>query len=137
MKKEKIIEYVMLTWSAILTFITPAIYAIVILLLLMIIDTFLGIKKAKKKGIEITSNRLSDFFAKLIGYSIFIFIGLIIDKAFQIPYIVWILAIIPIYIEIKSINENQIELGKKGLFKDVEDVYKMVLKVKRKRDELR
>jgi len=103
----------------------------------MIIDTFLGIKKAKKKGIEITSNRLSDFFAKLIGYSVFIFIGLILDKAFQIPYIVWILAIVPIYIEIKSINENQIELGKKGVFKEVEDVYKMALKVKRKRDELR
>lgn len=118
-------------------FFAPAFWIIIILLMLMFADTWHGLKKARYLKEEITTNRASDFFAKLIGYGVFIIIGLAINNEFKITYGVWLLAIIPAFIEIKSIDENQRKRGKKGIIKQIEEVYRFALKIKKKRDELR
>jgi hypothetical protein len=50
---------------------------------------------------------------------------------------VWLCAVVPIYTEITSIDENQKSLGKKGIITQAEDVYKFALNIKKKRDQLR
>jgi hypothetical protein len=97
---------------SLIVFYAPAKFAILTVVLLALIDTRFGLKLAKFKKIEITSNRASDFFAKLVGYFVFITFGLFLNAEFNMPYIVWISAIIPIYSEIFSIDEKQRQLGK-------------------------
>ena len=118
-------------------FYAPAKFAIVTVLLLTVIDTRWGIKLARFEKKEITSNRASDFFAKLIGYFVFITFGLFLNAEFDMPYIVWISAIVPIYSEIFSIDEKQRKLGKIGILKQFENVYKFAKKIKGQRDSLR
>ncbi len=120
-----------------LTFYAPAKIAIFTIVILMIVDTHTGIKASKKEGKAITSNRFSDFFAKLLGYSVFVTIGLFLNMEFEIPYIVWLSAFMPIYIEIFSIDENQRRLGRKGVIKQFENAYNFVKSVKNKKDKLR
>lgn len=118
-------------------FFAPSFYIVMIVFLLMIVDTKLGISVAKKKRIPFTTNRFSDFFAKIIGYGLFISFGLLAQNATGFEYAVWISAVIPIYTEIKSIDENQKELGKKGVIAQAEEVYKFALRIKKRRDNLR
>lgn len=122
---------------AIITFFTPAAYIILLVVLLMVVDTILGMKAAKKEGQKISSNRFSDFFAKLIGYMVFILIGLLLQLSFHWEYTVWVSALIPIYTEAISIDENQKRLGEKGWITQAEEVFKFALKIKSKRDKLR
>lgn len=118
-------------------FFAPATYVILLVLLFMLVDTSLGVRAARHKKIPFTSNRFSDFFAKAIGYGVFILAGLLINVITGWKYAVWASAIIPIFTEVKSIDENQKALGKKGILTQAEDVYKFALKIKRKKDELR
>jgi len=122
---------------SLIVFYAPAKFAILTVVLLALIDTRWGLKLAKHKKIEITSNRASDFFAKLVGYFVFITFGLFLNAEFDMPYIVWISAIIPIYSEIFSIDEKQRKLGKIGILKQAENVYKFAKNIKNKRDSLR
>lgn len=126
-------------WIApiLVTFYAPAKFAIFTIIILMTVDTYTGIKASKKEGKKITSNRFSDFFAKLVGYSIFITIGLFLNIEFDIQYIVWISAFMPIYLEIYSIDENQKRLGKKGIIKQFENTYNFAKNIKNKKDKLR
>ena len=118
-------------------FFAPSFYIMMIVFILMIVDTRLGIISAKRNNIKFTTNRFSDFFAKIIGYAVFISIGLLIQHETGFKYAVWLSAIIPIYTEIKSIDENQQAIGKKGIIKQAEEVYQFALKIKKKKDELR
>lgn len=119
------------------TFYTPAMYIAILVGFLTIIDTIIGYKKAKFIGEKRTTNRFSDVFAKLIGYAVFLTIGLLVDKAFNFEYGVWVASIIPIGTELVSINESQVVMGKKGWVKQAEEMYKFALKIKNKRDKLR
>ena len=103
----------------------------------MIVDTHTGIKASRRENKKITSNRFSDFFAKILGYSVFITIGLFLNMEFDIPYIVWISAFVPIYLEIFSIDENQRRLGKKGIIKQSQNAYNFAKNIKSKKDKLR
>ena len=76
-------------------------------------------------------------FAKIIGYAVFLTVGLLINVITGWKYGVLISAIVPIYTEITSIDENQKSLGKKGIITQAEDVYKFALNIKKKRDNLR
>lgn len=120
-----------------IAFFAPSFYIMMIVLILIFVDTRLGIKASRHGQKKFTTNRFSDFFAKIIGYAVFISIGLLIQNETGFQYAVWLSAIIPIYTEIKSIDENQQAVGKKGIISQAEDVYKFALKVKRKKDELR
>lgn len=118
-------------------FFMPSIYIMLMILLLVTVDTVLGIKSARKKKQKITTNRFSDVFAKIIGYAVFLTIGLIVDKSFKLEYAVWISSLIPITTELMSINEKQINMGKKGWLKQAGEVYNFALKIKQKKDKLR
>ena len=118
-------------------FFAPSFYIVVIVLVLIFVDTKLGISASKKKNVKFSTNRFSDFFAKIIGYFIFISIGLLVQNETGFKYAVWISAIIPIYTEIKSIDENQRTLGKKGIITQAEEIYKFALRIKKKRDQFR
>lgn len=128
-----------LLWIApiLVTFYAPAKFAIFTILILMTVDTYTGIKASKKEGKKITSNRFSDFFAKFIGYFIFVTFGLFLDHELEIPYIVWISSFIPIYSEIFSIDENQKRMGGNGVIKQFENAYKFAKDIKSKKDKLR
>lgn len=121
----------------IVAFLSPALWVAMLVVIFVICDTYLGVKAAKFKGKEITSNRFSDFFAKLIGYAVFLLVGLLVNKITGWEYGVWLSAIIPIMTEVKSIDENQKALGKKGILTQAEEAYKFALKIKKKKDELR
>ena len=118
-------------------FFAPALYVILLVFLITIVDTYTGRKAARYLGKPITTNRFSDLFAKLIGYAVFICIGLLLNLITQWPYFVWLASIVPIHTELSSINENQVAMKKKGIFKQLEDAYKFALNIKKKRDELR
>lgn len=135
--KDQIKDAVVHTLPIIGAFFAPALYVILLVVLITIVDTYLGIRAAKHKGLKFTSNRFSDLFAKLIGYGVFVCVGLLINTITGWKYGVWISAIIPIYTEIKSIDENQKTLGKTGILTQAEDVYKFAVKIKKKKDELR
>lgn len=135
--KEQIRDSVIHTLPIIGAFFAPAIWVALLVFIFVIVDTFLGRKAAKNRGEKLTSNRFSDIFAKLIGYGVFLVVGLIINIITGWKYGVWISAIVPIYTEITSIDENQKSLGKKGIITQAEDVYKFALKIKKKRDDLR
>lgn len=135
--KEQLRDSVIHTLPIIGAFFAPALYVIILVFLFVLVDTYLGRKAARFKGEKLTSNRFSDIFAKLIGYGVFICVGLLINKITGWEHGVWLSAIVPIYTEVTSIDENQRAIGKKGIFKQAEDVYKFALKIKHKRDELR
>jgi len=118
-------------------FFAPAIYVAMLVFIFVIVDTYLGRKAAKYRGEKLTSNRFSDVFAKVIGYAVFLSVGLLINIITGWSYGVWMAAIVPIYTEITSIDENQKSLGKKGVITQAEDVYKFALNIKKKRDQLR
>lgn len=118
-------------------FFAPAFYIAMLVLLFVLIDTHLGRKKARFLKEPITSNRFSDIFAKIIGYVVFLYIGLLIDCITKWGYGVWLSAIIPIYTEVVSIDENQKAVGKKGVIRQAQEVYKFALALKKKRDEIR
>ncbi len=134
---EKLKESSIQALPIIATFFAPAVYIAILVVLFVLVDTYLGVKASKFRGQKFSSNRFSDFFAKLIGYGVFICVGLLLNVITGWTYAVWLSAIIPIYTEIKSIDENQKALGKKGIISDAEDVYKFALKIKKKKDELR
>lgn len=127
----------MVYFYSLLMFYAPAKFAILTVVILALIDTRFGIKLAKFEKKKITSNRASDLFAKLIGYFVFITFGLFLNAEFDMPYIVWISAFVPIYLEIFSIDENQRKLGKTGVIKQFENAYKFAKNIKNKRDNLR
>jgi NhaP-type Na+/H+ or K+/H+ antiporter len=118
-------------------FFAPATYVILLVVLFTLADTFTGVKAAKYKDIKFTSNRFSDLFAKILGYGVFICIGLLVNLITNWKYGVWLSAIVPIYTEITSIDENQRAIGKKGIIKQAEDVYKFVLTIKQRKDKFR
>jgi hypothetical protein len=118
-------------------FFAPAIYVAMLVFIFVIVDTYLGRKAAKYRGEKLTSNRFSDVFAKVIGYAVFLSVGLLINIITGWAYGVWMAAIVPIYTEITSIDENQKSLGKKGVISQAEEVYKFALNIKKKRDQLR
>lgn len=134
---DKIKDSVIHTLPIIGAFFVPALWIFALVFLVVLVDTRLGIKASKKEGKKITSNRFSDLFAKLIGYCVFLSFGLIIMKITGWEYSVWASAIIPIYTEVKSIDESQKRIGKKGIIAEAEDIYKFALKIKQKKDELR
>lgn len=135
--QEKISDGIVHMAPIIGAFFAPALYVIFLVVLFVLVDTYLGRKAAKFQNIPLTSNRFSDIFAKLIGYGVFICIGLLINQITGWKYGVWLAAVVPIYTEITSIDENQKAVGKKGIIKQMEDVYKFALKIKKKKDELR
>jgi hypothetical protein len=118
-------------------FFLPALWVFILVLLFVIVDTITGRQRARFVGEKMTSNRFSDIFAKVIGYAIFLCFGLLINKITDWQYGVWLAAVIPVYTEFLSIDENQRAVGKKGIIKQIEDVYQFALKIKKKKDQLR
>ena len=135
--KEQLRDAVIHTLPIIGAFFAPALHVIVLVVIITLCDTYVGRKAARYEGKAITTNRFSDLFAKLIGYGVFICVGLLINIITDWKYGVWLSAIVPIYTEISSIDENQKRLGKKGIITQAEEVYKFALKIKQKKDELR
>ena len=135
--KAQLANSVLHTLPIVASFFAPAIYVAMLVFLFVIVDTYLGRKAAKHRGEKLTSNRFSDVFAKVIGYAVFLTVGLLINVITGWKYGVWISAIVPIYTEITSIDENQKSLGKKGIITQAEEVYKFALNIKKKRDNLR
>jgi hypothetical protein len=119
------------------SFFAPALWVALLIFLMTLVDTRTGMQSARQNGRSIRTSRFSDLFAKLIGYGTFLTAGLLLDKATGWGYFVWLSSLIPLYTEITSIDENQREMGKKGIIAQAEELYKFALNVKRKRDKLR
>lgn len=135
--KEQLTQIAITTAGAILVFYSPAKYALLVLLILVLTDTYWGIRASKKTGTELTSNRFNNLFAKVVSYFIFVAFGIVVAIEFQVQYGVWILCAYPIYSEIKSIDENQKKCKKKGILANLNDLYNVALKLKNKQDKLR
>lgn len=135
--KDHLKESVLHTLPIVATFFAPAIYIAILIFIITLVDTWLGVRASKFLGKPITTNRFSDLFAKILGYAIFLTVGLLINRITGWKYGVWLTGIVPIYTELKSIDENQKILGKKGIISQVEEVYKVVVETKKKRDDLR
>ena len=83
---------------------------------LIIIDTFTGIKKAHKLKEKITSRKLSSIISKLALYEVTVIMFFLIDKFilndiiltfFSVPFMLTkIVALVLSSIEVMSINEN-------------------------------
>jgi hypothetical protein len=114
----------------------PAHIVILFLLLIICWDTFLGIKASKKLGRKITSSRFNHLFAKIFSYTLFIGIGILIGNEFEIKSAYFFASLPAFYSELKSIDENQKTLGKKGIFSHFSETWKMILTVKKERDKL-
>ena len=130
-------ELLLVTSSSVVMFYAPSKWALLALFILLIVDTYWGIRAVKYHKKRITSNRFNNLFAKVTGYFVFVALGLIINLEFSITYAVWIACALPIYSELKSIDENQKSCGKIGIFKRVEDVYNFAKDIKNKQDKLR
>jgi hypothetical protein len=127
-------------------------FAPIIPLLLMIglsifIDTFFGIKKAKKIGEQITSKRLRCMINKMLIYNITIIFFFFIDKSllnefvvnfFSINYLFTkISALSIIFVEYKSINEKLEVLYNINITDKLKELITNISKVKEKTDEFR
>jgi hypothetical protein len=83
---------------------------------LICIDTFTGIWKAKKIGDKITSRKLSSIISKLALYEVTVIMFFLIDKFilndiiltfFSVPFMLTkVVALVLASIEVMSINEN-------------------------------
>lgn len=114
----------------------PAHVVMLFLLLIICWDTVLGIKASKKMGKKIISSRFNDLFAKIFSYTLFIGIGILIGNEFEIKSAYFFASLPAFYSELKSIDENQKTLGKKGIFSHFSDTWKMILTIKKERDKL-
>lgn len=114
----------------------PAKIVMFFLLIIIFWDTFLGIKASKKNNIKIISSRFNDLFAKIFSYSLFIGIGIMIGDMFEISSAYFFASLPAFYSELKSIDENQNKLGRKGIFTYFEETWKMILNIKKERDKL-
>jgi len=114
----------------------PAKIVMLFLLIIILWDTILGIKASKKLKIKITSSRFNDLFAKIFSYSLFIGVGLMIGDMFEISNAFFFASLPAFYSELKSIDENQKKLGRKGIFTYFEETWKMILNIKKERDKL-
>lgn len=128
---------VLSTLWGVVTFYAPAKFALIALVVLLISDTYLGVKAARKNRIPITSNRFNNLFAKSLSYLIWVGFGIIINLEFGLNYAVWIMAAFPLFSEIKSIDEKQRALGQEGIFKKIDDLFKFAKNIKEKQDDLR
>lgn len=97
----------------------------------------MGVKCAKKAGKEITSNRFSDVYAKIIGYFIVMLIAVILAEKFDNEKIVWLAGIFPAGTEFFSIDEKQRKMGKIGLIATIKKIFNFALEIKKGRDKLR
>jgi hypothetical protein len=77
--KAQLTNSVLHTLPIVAAFFAPAIYVAMLVFIFVIVDTYLGRKAAMHRGEKITSNRFSDVFAKIIGYAVFLTVGLL-DK---------------------------------------------------------
>jgi len=92
---------------------------------LIIIDTFTGIWKAKKLGEKITSRKLSSIISKLALYELTVIMFFLIDKFilndiiltfFSVPFMLTkVVALVLASIEVMSINENYKVISTKNL----------------------
>lgn len=106
----------LLLFQIIGAFLLPIAPMILLLFFSIIIDTILGIYRAKKRKELITSNKMSNFVSKLLLYEVtlilfycidFYIINDIIHLFISVPYFLTkIIAIFLISIEVKSMNEN-------------------------------
>lgn len=119
-----------------ITFFTPAKYILFILAILVFYDTVIGIKAAKFNKEKLSSNRFNDMFAKVLSYLVFVCIGIALYFGLGWNYAIWLAACVPILVELKSIDEKQKKMNKKGIIKQIEETYKFALNIKKKRDKL-
>lgn len=117
-------------------FYAPAKVIILFLLIIIFWDTVLGIKASKKNNRPLKSSRYNDLFAKIVSYTLFIGIGIMVGEMFNIENAFFFASLPAFYSELKSIDENQRELNKKGIFTYFEETWKMILTIKRERDKL-
>lgn len=130
------IKVAMQIFPVIWLYYAPAKIVMLFLLIIIFWDTYLGIKASKKLKIELTSSRFNDFFAKIFSYSLFIGIGIMIGEMFEIDSAYFFASLPAFYSELKSIDENQRKLKRKGIFTHFEETWKAILKVKKERDKL-
>jgi NhaP-type Na+/H+ or K+/H+ antiporter len=88
--KAQLTNSVLHTLPIVAAFFAPAIYVAMLVFIFVIVDTYLGRKAAMHRGEKITSNRFSDVFAKIIGYAVFLTVGLLINVITGWKYGVWI-----------------------------------------------
>ena len=102
--------------GAIISFLTPIIPLILIVISSIIFDTLVGLWRCKKLSIDITSRGLSEIAGKLFLYCGSLVLFFVVDKyiigdfigiATSIPLVLTkLVATVFIYIELKSIQEN-------------------------------
>lgn len=115
-----------------LAFLTPVIPLILTILAAILFDTATGIWKSKKLKQKITSKLMSKIISKLFLYEGALILFFVIDKFMMgdfialfmdIPLVLTkLVAMVFIYIELKSINENIEEVTGKGFWKYLKEM---------------
>ncbi len=134
------------TWAVIgiiTAFFTPIVPLLIIIGCAIICDTILGVYKAHKLNLPVTSRKMSQLVSKMCLYQFSIISLFILEKYLlgeftlfitTVPFIITKLAtIVLIYIEGKSINEHIIKLYNISIWKSLKE---LISRTKELKDEI-
>lgn len=108
--------FLLITWLA--TYFAPVSEFMLMVGLLVFLDTYLGVKYAKKEGV-FNSRRLESVIHKTLIYVCAILISHLAEKSLDIPMLLKITAGYIAYTECVSIDENSTKLMGYSIFKKV------------------
>lgn len=145
--KSTIKYYLMKILSSVQNFIWPMIVffapikgILITIAVFILLDTFTGIWKSKKKNIPITSRKLSSIVSKLVLYEAAIIgmylvdinlLGSLTEKIFSIENLITkTTGLVLVYIEGKSINENYIAVRGIDLWQEFKNLLKRSKEIK-------
>ncbi len=101
-------------------FLTPLIPSMIIIMMFIIIDYFLGIQASKKQGIEITSRRRKDTITKTLAYQCSLIVAHLIEVFFLPDFpVLKIIEGYIVYVEVTSIDEKNKILTGKSILKEI------------------
>ena len=131
---------------AILSFFAPIKGIFVTVTLFIILDTFMGVWKAKNMGVPITSRGLSAVISKMLLYQALVLttfcldtfiIGDIVESIFSVEHLpTKIISVVLVYIEMKSVDENYKEVKGVSILKEAKNLITRAKEVKQDINEL-
>lgn len=141
---QKVAAYFSQILAVLISFVSPIFGVLIAVFAFIILDTIVGVWKAKKIKQKVTSKRLSSIINKLLVYQLTVItffvldcfiINLVMLEFFTVEFaLTKVIAVILISIEFFSINESYEEATGKGLVARFKD---LVSKVKDSKDILK
>jgi hypothetical protein len=136
--------YLLNILAFIVAFLAPINALIITVGLAIALDTLIGVSRAKKKNENITSKKLSQIVSKMVLYQSALVLFFLIEKFILADFIVLftginlfltkIVALVLVYIEIKSINESWLAITGVSLWEKFKE---LLLRVKEVREDIK